>query len=1444
MSSTTNFTRRYKSVVHINVNKFFPLLFLTFVVLFNVSSAKAGAVRAGFNANPFPANNDDSTGAVDLGFPVNFFGTTYSSVYINNDGTISFDSFPEQWDPFSMGDVENPIIAPFWADVDTRGPGSGIVKYGVGTVDGKKAFGVTWSNVGYYFFRADKLNTFQVILIERLDNQPGAFDIEFNYDQIQWETGNDSGGTNGIGGNSARVGYSAKGQQVFLELPGSGVNGAFLDSNTTTGLIHKSRNSDVLGRYVFSFPVEPVIFVPGIMGSQLVGSYAGITTSYFPNIAPYFECTTPSVHNITLDVTHPCYKPDLYASDILTTAVFFPFYKPLIDFFKSKNYVYYDHSVKSPDKGECNINQKNNNLAINPSLFAFPYDWRRDNITSAQKLKTYIQCVQQFYPAGTKVNIVAHSMGGLITRRYILQQKASGQAHGLGKVITIASPFLGTPKATFKLYTGGSLFEEPGFSLLGANTFTVQWLAPFFPALHQLLPSRTYHKLRGGIIAEIDDINGNGYSNEVYQFGQVVAQLNTDFDEAGTYPGTVGAGFHDFAGQDDWKNDQSGIKYFHIFGDQKQLNTTNGLYVKYSARCRLSGNILPDCFKGRLYIPVKGHGDKTVPLVSTTMGWFGGFQGQPQFPDRAPPSMRMFTYISQSRNSAEELRAEHTGLTKNTDIQNLLAYLLGINPTIISVNGLYEVQRPAAIASQQETQSTNNSVLPQLDLSSYDPSYYLTIAGQSSVLVRDENGNTAAVENGQLRNDVEGLTGYESIGEDSVLLTLSTNHSYTVKFRTGATPVEIELVQGRGNTNPTSAVRYRNLSLPANASVQLTFSQNIITSFKHDADDNGTFETTIAPTANLSGAAAGDVTPPNVNIEITRQGGTATATITAHDAGSGINKIWYSLDGQTFEQYTSPVSIPYSSNHVKIEAFADDNAGNRSGLVARTVYSNVSVSGTISYGTTPADQTAKFIPDVTLTAAGASPVSAVTDAAGIYLLNNLTPNANYTVTPSKTGNINGITPFDATLILQCVAAGANCALTANQKLAANTNGDAYISPFDATLILRYVAANAQSLNTAQVGNWKFDPTARNYPLFSGMLSNENYFGYLIGDVNGSWTPFEFAAASSAPQIQISLPQNAAAVKDSNVFIPVSFSKSDSNVTVRSYSFHATFDPLVLQPHGIATSGTLSEGCSLAINRNTSGKIGVSASCPISAASGTLINLYFKVVGEANTSTGATPLTFLTTSEDNPTPWFEDTNNNPISTGLTNGQFTVIPPTAANSDDSILNEKLKDSSEGSAVSAKAFVPETEQQQQQQQPGAEGGIQISLPQNAAVTPGSVVTIPVTLTNSGEAQLSAYSFDVQFNPALLKAVEIIDTSGTLSSNCFVEANTITPGRINIAGSCGNSISASAGILVKLRFTVVGQANSAASEARTLRFWQTPVFEDSNGHQITVGRTNGSIR
>jgi len=214
------------------------------------------AVRSGFDLTTLPRNDDGSTSLVPMGFTANFFGTEYSTLYVNNNGNVTFDSPQSEFTPFSLAATGRAIIAPFFADVDTRNAGD-PVRYGTGIIADHPSFGVSWRNVDCYASSPSRTvrNSFQVILVDRSDLSPGDFDIEFNYDQIQWETGQASGGSpQCLGGASGRAGFSngSGAPGTFFELPGSGTPGAFLDSNPVTGLIQHSLNDPQPGRYLFS----------------------------------------------------------------------------------------------------------------------------------------------------------------------------------------------------------------------------------------------------------------------------------------------------------------------------------------------------------------------------------------------------------------------------------------------------------------------------------------------------------------------------------------------------------------------------------------------------------------------------------------------------------------------------------------------------------------------------------------------------------------------------------------------------------------------------------------------------------------------------------------------------------------------------------------------------------------------------------------------------------------------------------------------------------------------------------------------------------------------------------------------------------------------------------------------------------------------------------------
>jgi hypothetical protein len=79
-------------------------------------------------------------------------------------------------------------------------------------------------------------------------------------------------------------------------------------------------------------------------------------------------------------------------------------------------------------------------------LFVFPYQWRDSNVDNAKLLQQKINGIKQTadWP---RVDIVAHSMGGLLAREYV---ESNYYGNDIDQLVTIATPHLGAPEAYLK----------------------------------------------------------------------------------------------------------------------------------------------------------------------------------------------------------------------------------------------------------------------------------------------------------------------------------------------------------------------------------------------------------------------------------------------------------------------------------------------------------------------------------------------------------------------------------------------------------------------------------------------------------------------------------------------------------------------------------------------------------------------------------------------------------------------------------------------------------------------------------------------------------------------------------------------------------------------------------------------------------------------------------
>ena len=861
-------------------------------------NAAGSSIRslAGFGTYSLSANDDGSTGTVPIGFLVNFFNKQHDSLYVNNNGNVTFDASQSTFTPYDLTSTTREIVAAFFGDVDTRGTGSSLVTYGNDTIDGHQAFGVNYFDVGYFSSHTDKLNSFQLILIDRSDIDSGDFDIEFNYEKIQWETGDASGGSAGLGGYSARVGFSngTGDAGTFFELPGSATNGAFVDSNPVSGLKFNSFNSDTPGRYRFEarngaieIAHNPLILVPGIAGSKLLNdpNQDGIYDEVWPNsttlaIDPWDSFLLALKLNPS--GTGPFDPNDKSSSTVKVGDIIRTESIPIVgdqDFYTST--INYFTQQRGYQEGV--------------DFFVCPYDWRKSipAIAFGSELdKTLDKCINHalaLNPSKTKVDILAHSMGGLVARYYVSN---ATHASKVDHLVTLGTPYLGAPNIALVEIDKMCFVEKYGLCITNADT--LHELGQNFPSIYEIAPGDAFFQVYKGYIYRDWDKNEDGAVDGWLSADQSYAMLSDHNSElaiqARTYNAAVGG----------WTNGgTNGVNVLMIVGSG--LPTPSVLWETQES------DWWNPFSKRIVYTALTTTGDGTVPQNSANM--------------RNP-----FIGADLSANvPTVYFKLEHGDLAKNTQVLQVAA-------TFFESNG------------SLSTLKIGNDVGARTDGPSLDPiplnGQYLTFDGDVRLEILDNYGNRI----GQLDDGISyemNIPGASYTPLDhSVSVFLPNDRTYQIYVNGHARTEGFVKIEKIVDDNVDQTVVYDPMLMGANSVASMSFDPNAtVGSFGLDQDGNGIVDSQVQVQALLDSQQSTDDIPPVTSIEIqgTSSGngwfiGTIQVTINAVDnpGGSGVARIEYSLDGgNSILEYNGPFIIN-ANNYHKIIARSIDFAGNRS----------------------------------------------------------------------------------------------------------------------------------------------------------------------------------------------------------------------------------------------------------------------------------------------------------------------------------------------------------------------------------------------------------------------------------------------------------------------------------------------------------------------------------
>ncbi|MFT6898917.1 MAG: hypothetical protein ACJA13_003344 [Paraglaciecola sp.] len=172
------------------------------------------------NVGQADGRNDDGFMALNLGFNFTLFDNTYTSLFINNNGNVSFNSGISAFVPSGPLGATAPIVSPFFTDVDTRNPASGVVHYNL-TAD---QLVVTWDNVGWFNQQGSPTDSFQLVLRSDDYTVPdgegliGFFYEAMGYDSTNTNTVAAAGfGDGEVGNGSVIQGSLASGLNAVLQ---------------------------------------------------------------------------------------------------------------------------------------------------------------------------------------------------------------------------------------------------------------------------------------------------------------------------------------------------------------------------------------------------------------------------------------------------------------------------------------------------------------------------------------------------------------------------------------------------------------------------------------------------------------------------------------------------------------------------------------------------------------------------------------------------------------------------------------------------------------------------------------------------------------------------------------------------------------------------------------------------------------------------------------------------------------------------------------------------------------------------------------------------------------------------------------------------------------------------------------------------------------------------
>ena len=242
------------------------------------------------------------------------------------------------------------------------------------------------------------------------------------------------------------------------------------------------------------------------------------------------------------------------------------------------------------------------------------------------------------------------------------------------------------------------------------------------------------------------------------------------------------------------------------------------------------------------------------------------------------------------------------------------------------------------------------------------------------------------------------------------------------------------------------------------------------------------------------------------------------------------------------------------------------------------------VAGTVIYWATEAG-----VADTRLAINSSQVDTIITDNDGVYSRCCLPLGLQYIFTPFKISGFddNSIIAYDASLAAQ-IALGL-FESTESQNIAADVDVRGSVNAYDAACIARF-AIGLSPLPNSKAGTWMFDPDSMRYVPLENDQAEQNYTAYLLGDVDGNWTPEGEYLVKSDLLVRYDKEQDLWAETGKRCVLPF---YAPAGMDVLSCDLDLNYPPQMLKFIGVEKTG-LSKNFQALTNSAESGRLRVAA----------------------------------------------------------------------------------------------------------------------------------------------------------------------------------------------------------------------------------------------------------